>query len=140
MEVSVRDEYLTTQVLTATPQKLHLMLIEAAVRSAEQASRQWQEGDPGAAGEALVHAQDCAGQLLAGLDHEGGPDVVRKLAALYVFVFRRLVHANLHRDAKALDDALRILRMERDTWRQVCARPEAPDAGPPADGRFSIQA
>ncbi len=134
MDVSARNEYLTTEVLTATPQKLHLMVIEAAIRSAERAREGWQQADLDASCQALVHAQECVGQLLAGLDREAGGEVADKLAALYMFVFRRLVDANVHRDKKKLDEALRILKMERETWRQACA------AAPPASRTATVAA
>ena len=41
MNPAARDEYLSTEVLTASPQKLQLMLIDAAIRAASQAQSLW---------------------------------------------------------------------------------------------------
>jgi flagellin-specific chaperone FliS len=48
------------------------------------------------------------GQMLAGLNADVAPDLVRQVAAVYVFVFRSLVEAHLARDEKKLADALRV--------------------------------
>jgi len=120
MQSSAREQYLTTQVMTATPQKLQLMLIEAALRSAQRARQQWQAQQNEQACESLIHAQEIVGRLLAALDHEAGANLARKVAAVYLFVFRSLMEANYHRDQQKLDDALRILEIERETWRKVC--------------------
>jgi len=136
MEASAQESYLVTEVMTATPQKLQLMLIDAAIRSAEKARRLWQEQKNDEACEALIHAQEIVGQMLASLNHEPAPELTRKVAAVYLFIFRSLMEANFHRDESKLDGALKVLRVERETWRQVCEKlgstlPEASEtAGP----------
>lgn len=122
MEASAQESYLVTEVLTAAPQKLQLMLIDAAIRWAEKARRLWREQRDDQAGEALIRAQEIVGQMLASLNPEPAPALVRKVAAVYLFIFRSFMEANLRRDEGKLDDALRILRTERETWRQVCEK------------------
>jgi flagellar secretion chaperone FliS len=120
MQSSARQEYLATQVTTAAPQKLQLMLLEAAIRSTRKAKEQWQAGRDDQACESLIHAQEVAGQLLAALDREANSELVSRVAAVYAFIYRCLVEANCHRDEKKLDDALRTLEIERETWYQLC--------------------
>ena len=45
MQASAQSNYLETEVMTAPPQKLQLMLVEAAIRSAERARAMWREED-----------------------------------------------------------------------------------------------
>lgn len=151
MQSSARENYLVTDVMTATPQKLQLMLIEAAIRSAERAREKWQAGKDDQACEALIHAQQVVGELLAGLNHEVDSHLVKRVASVYLFVFRNLMEANHQRDEKKLDDVLRVLEVERETWRQACEQlgsrkapdgegptvnpSEPPAAGPPADAQ-----
>jgi len=132
METLVHDEYFTMQVLTAPPQKLHLMVIEAAIRAAQQAQTTWDNEDRGLSCEALIRAQECVAQLLAGLNRDCGLELVHKLAGLYAFVLRRLRDANIHRDRQALDEAMKILTMERQTWQMVCQQTAEPKAPIPA--------
>lgn len=138
MAFSATDRYLETEVLTATPQKLQLMLIDAAIRSTQRAARHFEAGKPDEAGEALVHAQQVVTELLAGINRDANVPLARKMAAVYLFVFRGLVDAG--RDRKKLDDVLRVLGIERETWRRVCREtgsaetPQAPeDAHPPRE-------
>lgn len=134
MASPARDSYLATEVLTAPPQRLHLMLIEAAIRCAERARQCWRANQPEQATEAVVHAEEIVGELLAGLNRETGGNLIRKTAAVYLFVFRTLMEANLGRDEGKLDDALRVLAIERETWRRVCGQIGAGGGGREAGG------
>ncbi len=118
---TAHENYLVTQVMTAPPQKLQLMLIEGAIRAARLARQQWQSGDAGGASEAIIRAQEILSTLIAGLNHAVAPELVRRVAGVYAFVHRSLVEANLRHDEAKLDDVLRVLEEERETWREVCA-------------------
>ncbi len=120
MQSSARDNYLVTEVMTATPQKLQLMLIEAAIRSAERARQHWQANEEEQACESLVRAQQVMSEMLGGLNREVDSELVKKVAAVYLFVFRSLMEANHQRSEQKLDDAISVLEVERETWRQVC--------------------
>jgi flagellar protein FliS len=117
---SARDEYLQTEVNTATPQKLQLMLIEAAIRFASQALLHWQRGQDEQAGEALIRCQEIFAEILGGLRPERDPDLTRRVAGIYVFLLRSLTDAHLNKNRQAVEDAIRILEIERGTWQQVC--------------------
>jgi len=121
MKQPARDAYLTTQVMTATPQKLQLMLIEAALRAAQQARRLWADEQHEAACEALIKCQSVVSELLGSVA-TGTHELSKKLSGVYVYVFRSLTEAHLERDKGKLDVAIRILEIERETWRQVCER------------------
>ncbi|MHC4712558.1 MAG: flagellar export chaperone FliS [Planctomycetota bacterium] len=110
------EAYLKTQVLTAPPEKLQLMLYEGALRFARQAGEKIQEGGYEGSYELLVKAQNIVLELICGLRPEHNPLLCNKMAALYSFVFRRLVEANVRHDMGALEDALSVLSMMRDNW------------------------
>jgi flagellar secretion chaperone FliS len=122
---AARDEYLATEVLTAAPQKLRLMLIEAALRFGRRADAHWKNGQHEAALDDLIHAQEAVTQLISGLSANLESSLVRQIAAVYAFIYRSLVSAGFHRDPKKLADALRVLETERETWRQVCEKLES---------------
>lgn len=118
MQSRAHDEYLVTEVMTATPQKLHLILIDAALRQCERARRSWNEGnDEG--GTALAKSQEIVSELLASLNYGEHPELTRRIAGIYNFVFRMLVTAHVHHDEQSLADAVRLLEIERETWRQI---------------------
>jgi flagellar protein FliS len=122
MQSATCESYLVTEVLTSTPQKLQLLLIEGAIRAIERTRQKWRAGDDEQAAESLIRAQEIVAQMLAGLNTDVDPELVKKVAAVYVYIFRSLVDSHLERDEKRLDDALRVLEVERGTWREVCAR------------------
>ncbi len=114
-----RDEYLANDVLTATPQRLHLMLIEAAIRHCERARQLWHAGLEAPASEALIKAQEIVSELAASLNYSQQPELAGRMAGVYHFVFRQVVTASLKQDEQCLADALRVLEIERDTWREI---------------------
>ena len=119
MHSNPHDEYLVTEVMTATPQKLHLLLIEAALRQCERTRRLWSEAQDELAGEALARAQEIVTELLASLNYTEQPELIRRIAGVYNFVFRALVIAHVGHDSSSLADATRLLEIERETWRQL---------------------
>ncbi len=126
MPASARNHYLETEVLTATPQKLHLLLIEAAMRFAERARRHWRDGNREKAFENLILAQKAVTQMLHGLNLQTPSPLVQEVASVYNFIFRTLVNANRRHDERKLDDAMRVLSVERETWRLVCQQAVEP--------------
>lgn len=110
------DEYLETQVMTASPEKLHLMVVNAAIRHAVQADAALQSGEFEQAHSSLNSSRDCVNAMLAGLKDEQSPEVVDRLKGLFLFVHRQLVEADLRHEPARVRDALRVLEMHRETW------------------------
>ena len=122
MEASARDAYFETEVMTATPQKRQLMLLEGAIRLIERTRQHWTAQQDFEACETLLRAQQIITELLSSLNHEVAPELTRKVASLYLFAFRRLIDANLHRDEQRLDEALSVLEPQREAWQGVCEK------------------
>ena len=129
---STPDSYLETEILTAPPQKLQLMMIDAAIRFGQRTLEHWKADQEEQACESLIRSQQIVTELINGLNREESPQLVGRIASVYVFVFRRLMEASLERSEEKLLDAIRVLKEERETWRQVCERvgvdQPAPDA------------
>jgi flagellar protein FliS len=132
-----RDNYLSTEVKTAAPQRLQWLLIEAALRSANRTREFWRQGDNERATEAIVHAQSVLGQMLAAIDRDSGGQLAKQVSTVYEFIFRSLVKAGQHRDEKSLTDAIRVLEVERETWRQLCEKLTANHAPPRPSAPFA---
>ena len=146
MPAQASDNYLVTEVMTAAPQKLQLMLIDGALRFGQKAQQLWHVGRDEEAGEALLRCQQIVSQLMGGLNPEQLPELVRQVAGVYLFIFRALVAAHLNRDEKSLAEAMSVLVVEQETWRQVCEKlgttneplPAMPAAA--AAERFTLEA
>jgi flagellar protein FliS len=120
MAPAPRDTYFENEVLTATPQKLHLMLIEAAIRLGNQTLEHWRDGREAQAIDSILRCQRILAEMLAGLRPAQMPELVGKVASVYIFVYRTIFQAQRQRDPAQLADALRVLEIERETWRKVC--------------------
>ncbi len=157
MPSSPGDNYLETEILTASPQKLQLMLIEGTLNRIERVRAHWRAGEDARANQELICAQEIITELMSGLNRQASPELVNRIAAVYIFVFRCLLDAGVQRDEAKLDEASRVLGVERETWQQVCrevANLQADEAhkpnSPPAPhigmadvaqpGSFSIEA
>jgi len=110
------QNYLRTKVLTATPEQLQLMLYDGAIMFLEQARAALEKQNFEQSYSGISRAQKIIVELTSSMKHELAPDVCGKLAALYNFVYRKLVEANIQHDIKSLDQALSILRYQRETW------------------------
>jgi len=122
MQNLARQNYLQAEVHTATPQKLQLMLVEAAIKNIHRTKKAWEEERFEAACDSLALAQDIVAGILSSLDKEGNPDLAGKIASIYVFIFRCLAEGGMAHDPLKLDDALRVLNSERETWKLVCEK------------------
>jgi flagellar protein FliS len=122
--------------MTSSREKLHLMLIEAALRLAQRALEQRRSRQEDEAFTSVLRAREMLNELIGGIKHEGADELTRRVAAIYVFIFRKLVDAGYPRQERPLEEAIRVLQIERETWRQVCglglsAAPAAPPAASP---------
>ena len=128
MNATIRDQYLETQVNTATPQRLRLMLIEEALRQirAGQAAFEVDTFDEGAA--AIGHAREIIAELIGGIHPDETP-LARQVLGIYLFLFSTLAEAQFSKDKQRLGEALKVLEEERQTWQAVCEQmPERPVA------------
>jgi flagellar protein FliS len=119
MDESARDAYVRAQVMTASPQKMRLMLIEGAIRFASLARKHWEDGDQEQAGEALVRCRAIISELLAAIRPEAS-ETAKRLVNVYLYLFRALTEIRQEWDAPQVDKVISVLEEERVTWRAVC--------------------
>ncbi|MBC7854126.1 MAG: flagellar protein FliS [Pirellulaceae bacterium] len=112
--------YLETQIATATPQRLRLMLIDGALRRARQTAEAWAGPSPGDALEPLIGCRSIVAELIAGI-REGSSPLADKVLGIYLFLFRELTEAQLRNDVARVGGVIRVLEEERITWQEVCA-------------------
>ncbi len=110
------NPYLRNAVLTASPEQLQLMLYDGAIRFATQAADAIAAGEVENSYNLLTRAQRIVREMENGLRHDVAPELCGRMAALYRFVFSKLVDANINKDPQALADALKILTHQRETW------------------------
>src|SRR5260370_696430 len=114
----VANAYLEAQVLTASPERLHLMVTDAAIRFARQAAAAIENKHFESAFHALNRSRDCVNDILAGITNDPNPELADQLRGLFVFVQQNLARADLARDEQLIRDALAILEAHRATWQE----------------------
>ena len=77
-----------------------------------------------------MRCREVVTELLASIRPDE-TELTRRVTALYLFLFQALTESQLRNDRHKLAGALRVLEIERDTWREVCKT--LPDAPVPAD-------
>ncbi len=114
-----------TGVAYASPHRLIQMLMEGALERIAVAKGCIQRQDIAAKGEQIGKAIDIVGGLRDGLNHEVGGELSANLDALYNYMQRRLVEANLRSDVIILDEVADLLRPVKDAWNAIGSAPNA---------------
>lgn len=126
MNQQAHDSYVESQVLTATPQKLRLMLIEGAIRFARKTIQHWKAGENDEALESIIRCRNIISEMLSSV-RVAESELTKQVSSLYLFVFQHLTQAQVERNAKLVEEVIGILDVERGTWRQLCEEmPHAP--------------
>jgi flagellar secretion chaperone FliS len=111
-----QNAYLQTKVMTANPAELRLMLLDGAIRFAQQARDGLNRRDFDGAYVGFTRCQAILLELVNSLRPEHDPSLCNKLSALYTFMYTRLVTASMQRDSAMVDEVLKLLTYERETW------------------------
>jgi flagellar protein FliS len=93
-----------------------MMLYDGAIRFAEQAKAALVAEDYEKSYQAISRVQKILTEMSCGLKHDVLPELCEKLSALYSYVYRRLIDANVKHDPEALEEAITLLRYQRETW------------------------
>ena len=121
MDRNARNAYLETEVTTATPQKLRLMLIDGSLRFARLTLDHWENGRDLDARDACRRCRDVLLELFSSLktDHS---EIANQTADVYLFLIRAITQAEADGDPVHVDQVIRVLEIERGTWQQVCEK------------------
>jgi flagellar secretion chaperone FliS len=108
--------YLKTRVLTASPAELRLLLLDGAIRFAEQTKSGYAAKNYEKSFDGTTKCQAILTELLCSLRHDVNPEVCGRLSALYTFLYRRMVDASTNKSVEEVEEVLQLLRYERETW------------------------
>lgn len=116
MKQDTTNQYLRTKVMTASPAELRLMLIEGAIRFCRQGREGLAAKDYEKSFEGLTQAKAIIMELINGLRPEIDPELCSRLSGLYTFMYTRLIEANLEKKPEMIDEVIKLLDYERETW------------------------
>lgn len=110
------DAYLRNAVLTATPEQLHLMLYDGAIRFTRQAIDGLEDHNWEAGFEGFSRAQKIIAEMLSSLNYKVDRALCNRMASLYNFIYRKLIEAGVSRNPAPAKEALKLLEYQRETW------------------------
>lgn len=103
----------------ATPHRLIQMLMNGALERLIQAKAAMQNGDIALKGLLIGKATMIIGGLQSSLDPKHSPDLVDKLDALYDYMQRRLLEANIKNDPGMIDEVSDLMRTVKSSWDEI---------------------
>ena len=128
------NQYLRNAVMTATPEQLHLMLYDGAIRFTKQGiegirTKKWEDAFNG-----FSRAQKIILEMVNALNYDVNRELCTRMAGLYNFIYRKLVEASVERDPKPAEEALGVIEYQRQTWVMLMdrLRQERADPAPAA--------
>jgi len=116
---SKKDQYLEQKIMAARPEQLTLMLYEGLVRFLKQGKLFMSGGKENIqkVHNSLLRAQAIMNELRSTLDME--IDISENLDALYEYMIRRTVEANIDKDQEIIDEVVGLAEELRDTWQEA---------------------
>jgi flagellar protein FliS len=121
--------YQTTQITTAKPEKILLMLYEGAIKFNKIAMQRLSEKNIPEKGKYISKALAIVTELMNTLDHEKGGQLASDLENLYIFITDKLIEANMNNDLSCLQAVEKILLTLYAGWKDVVTNPR-PDGVP----------
>lgn len=113
------DSYRKTQIDTASPEALILMLYDGALRFIGQAEDGFTNKNREQISNALLRVQAIVTELLTCLDKEKGGEIATNLERLYLFFLDRLSESNIKKDPEPMRQIRPLIQDLRDTWAEA---------------------
>ncbi|MBP2102629.1 MULTISPECIES: flagellar export chaperone FliS [Enterococcus] len=113
------DQYLKNQVMSASPNKLIEMLMEAGIKNIRLGVLALEMKQVVKAGEYFIKAQDIVSELRYSINSEIESEIPDQLIQLYDFMYNQLVIGNVDQDIQVLQDVQKMLTELLETWKEL---------------------
>lgn len=114
MITSPQQRYQQTQLQTAPPSQLLLMLYDGAIRFVRLGATGIDEKNHEKTNTYLCKAQAVIHELIAALNYDY--PIAKTLYQVYEYMIHQLINANLKKNRKPADEVLSYLLELRDAW------------------------
>ena len=112
-------QYQQTQVQTASPEKILIMLYDGAIQFLNKAKIGIDNMNIEETHNNIVSAQRIISEFMNTLDMKAGGDLAKNLYNLYEYLHYRLVQANIKKDMDMVDEVLIHLKDLKQTWEEA---------------------
>lgn len=110
------NQYQNNQVMTASPEQILIMLYDGAIRFVRQAMLGIETGDLKSKLTGISKALNILTEFRQTLDHKIGGKLATDLDALYEYMARELIKANVQNSRGPLKTVEGLLVGLRETW------------------------
>ena len=108
----------------ASPHRLIQLMMEKALTKIAVAKTHMAREEVAEKGNNITDAIAIINGLQASLNHKADADMSANFDALYAYMMRRLLEANLHNDAGILDEVSGLLRELKEAWDAIADQAE----------------
>lgn len=112
-------EYREADVMSATPERLVVLLYDRMIRDLETSIAAQREGDVVLAVDRVHHSQLIVTELAQALDPDRDPELAGNLASLYEYLVHEHRAFLADRNPAHLADCLKVIRPMHESWRKV---------------------
>lgn len=113
-----------SRVADASPHRLIQLMMERALAKIDLAKTQMQQGRIADKGNNISDAISIINGLQASLNHSADQRLSENFDALYAYMMRRLLEANLHNDRSMLSEVAHLLRELKEAWDAIADQQE----------------
>ena len=142
--------YLRSQVMSASPAELRLLLLDGAIKFALQGKQGLIDKNYEQSFEGISQCRAIITELAVGVNRKADPDLCDRVTSVFMFMFGELTEANLEKDPDRIQRVIELLEFERETWRLAmellkkeraqAAQANHTSAVEPSVGSLSVQA
>ena len=129
--------YQRAQVNTIDQLALVIMLYEGALRFLKQSLVHIDNKNIEHAHLLIIRAKDIIAELLSSVDKKQGGKIAEDLVALYAYMFRQLVEANLAKNKQQIDNVILVLTNLLAGWKGASKNRKNPGPGTAQDEELS---
>jgi flagellar secretion chaperone FliS len=112
-------EYKKTQVETATPEKILILLYDGAIQYLNRAKVDLEQGNEQQFHSNLLGCEKIIVEFMNTLDMETGGSLAENLYRLYEYLYNTLVKAGISRKPEGVNEVLKHLNGLRETWQKA---------------------
>jgi flagellar protein FliS len=110
------NAYLKTKVLSASPQELRLMLLDGAIKFGNQGKEGLLTKNFEASFNGFSQCREIIIELMTSIRPDCDRELAERVRSLYGFMYKHLVDGVHEKDHAKIDEVLRLLAYERETW------------------------
>lgn len=113
------NNYLESQIKSASPEQLLVMFYDGAIRFGNQAIKAIEDRNIEKRNYSINKACAIITELNATLDHNIGGEIAKDLNRLYDYMLRELHQANSSNNTRKIEVVVQLLSELRDTWKKA---------------------